>query len=213
MTLEETPVGHLGGTESMQRKVRELLERHPTLFHEVDANAGCADFVFPIIFKERADGLHCKQRPLTEAVAKECDEQVSKLLMKNFIRPSESHFVSPVHMVHQKDKYRMCIDYTRLNSLLTTMQAPIPNIKDLLNGLRGQKFFATLDLSSGYHQFGVHPGHEHYTAFKTYNGKVYEFTRVPFGLNNAPAWFQETMLTILGNAVGVSCYVYIDDII
>ena len=213
MALDDAPEAHLGETAEMRQRVRQMLARYPILFKEVDADAGCSDFCFPIDFREEIDGLHCVQRPLYGEVAKVCDEQIEQLIKKKFIRPSKSNVLSPVHMVHQKDKYRMCIDYTKLNSMLKTMEAPIPNIKDILHALKGKKYFATLDLSSGYHQFPVRPGDECYTAFKTHDGRVFEFVRIPFGLCNAPAWFQSIMLTILGNAVGTICFNYIDDII
>lgn len=50
------------------------------------------------------------------------------------------------------------------------------------------------------------------TAFSINNGK-YEFTRMPFGLKNAPAIFQRAIDDILRDYIGKICYVYIDDVI
>lgn len=50
------------------------------------------------------------------------------------------------------------------------------------------------------------------TAFSTTQGH-FEFTRMPFGLKNAPATFQRAMNNILSNYIGSICYVYLDDII
>ncbi|XP_020298131.1 uncharacterized protein LOC109862475 [Pseudomyrmex gracilis] len=50
------------------------------------------------------------------------------------------------------------------------------------------------------------------TAFSTTNGH-YEYTRMPFGLKNAPPTFQRIMNKKLKNLVGNSCFVYIDNII
>lgn len=50
------------------------------------------------------------------------------------------------------------------------------------------------------------------TAFSINNGK-YEFTRMPFGLKNAPATFQRAIDDILREHIGKKCYVYIDDVI
>ena len=69
-----------------------------------------------------------------------------------------------------------------------------------------------MDLRSGYHQFLVDPSSSYLTAFRA-GDKLYEYTRIPFGLKMAPAYFQSVMQKILGNLVGVSCFVYVDDII
>ncbi|XP_058811110.1 uncharacterized protein LOC131676002 [Topomyia yanbarensis] len=50
------------------------------------------------------------------------------------------------------------------------------------------------------------------TAFAINNGK-YEFTRMPFGLKNAPAIFQRAIDDVLRDHIGKICYVYIDDVI
>lgn len=45
------------------------------------------------------------------------------------------------------------------------------------------------------------------------NGGKYEFTRMPFGLKNAPATFQSVMDCILRELIGICCFVYMNDII
>lgn len=42
---------------------------------------------------------------------------------------------------------------------------------------------------------------------------MYAFNVVAFGLCNAPAFFQRTMLDTLGDLVGTICFVFIDDIV
>ena len=48
------------------------------------------------------------------------------------------------------------------------------------------------------------------TAFLTIDGS-FEYTRMPFGLRNAPACFQRLMNGILTGLAWQSCLVYIDD--
>ena len=64
---------------------------------------------------------------------------------------SMSPWSSPVCMVKKKDDtYRFCIDYRRLNDVTKKDAYPVPDVKDALDNLRGAKYFATIDLLSGY---------------------------------------------------------------
>ena len=50
------------------------------------------------------------------------------------------------------------------------------------------------------------------TAFSMPNGH-WEFSRMPFGLRNAPATFQRLMDTALSGLQGTGLFVYMDDIV
>jgi len=50
------------------------------------------------------------------------------------------------------------------------------------------------------------------TAFSTKHGH-YEYTRMPFGLKNAPATIQRCMDNLLEDLIYKDCLVYLDDII
>ena len=84
----------------------------------------------------------------------------------------------------------MVIDYQKLNDKTITDKFPIPNITDILDRLGRCKYFTTLDLASGYHQIEVLVNEKDTpkTAFNVEN-EHYEFTRMPFGLKNAPSTF------------------------
>lgn len=68
-----------------------------------------------------------------------------------------------------------------------------------------------LDLAKGFYQVEVEPQSREKTAFICPFGK-YEFTRMPFGLRNAPAVFQRCMEVVLQECYEFSAP-YIDDII
>ena len=78
--------------------------------------------------------------------------------------------------------------------------------------IQGSSIFSTIDLRSGYWQIPMAESDIPKTAFVTHRG-LYEFTRMPFGLKNAPAVFQRAMQSILGDTLGVFSMVYIDDIV
>ena len=64
--------------------------------------------------------------------------------------------------------------------------------------LKGAKFFTTLDLCSGYWHITLAPEARAKTAFIKLFRK-YEFNKVPFGLAQAPAYFQELIQKVIGN--------------
>ena len=61
---------------------------------------------------------------------------------------------------------------------------------------RGAKVFSTIDLRSGYHHIALGKSSTAKTAFVMPFGK-YEFLMVPFGLAQAPAYFQLLMNKVL----------------
>lgn len=88
----------------------------------------------------------------------------------------------------------------------------MPEINYVIDQLKDQQYFTTLDLASGFHQIKMKESDIEKTAFSTNNGKN-EFTRMPFGLKNAPAIFQRAIDDVLREHIGKICYVYIDDVI
>lgn len=67
-------------------------------------------------------------------------------------------------------------------------------------------------MTSGYNQIAIDANDIHKTAFAYKNG-LYEFTRMPFGLCNAPSTFQRCMDTLLKNGIGKFVVPYLDDVI
>lgn len=88
----------------------------------------------------------------------------------------------------------------------------MPRIDEIMDSLRNAKYFSILDATSGYYQIPLDEKSRKMTAF-AWKGGLYEFTRMPFGLCNAPATFQRTMNKIFKNESGNFILPYLDDII
>ena len=76
------------------------------------------------------------------------------------------------------------------------MLHPLPKIDELYANLSGAKIFSALDLTSGYYHIELGKASRAKTMFITPFGK-WEFNMVPFGLAQAPAYFQALISKVL----------------
>lgn len=140
------------------------------------------------------------------------------MLDKGIIKPSQSPWSSPIWIVPKKidasgkQKWRLVVDYRKINEKTIDDRYPLPNINDILDKLGKCQYFTTLDLASGFHQIEMDPDSIQKTAFNVENGH-YEYVRMPFGLKNAPSTFQRVMDNVLKDLQSKICFVYMDDII
>jgi hypothetical protein len=155
---------------------------------------------------------------LAEAHKDEIDKQVAQMLDQGIIRPSKSEWNFPLLVVPKKmdasgeKKWRVCIDFRRLNDVTIGDSYPLPNIQDILDKIGRARYFSALDCASGYLQVPLKPEDRCKTAFSTPSGH-YEYTRMPFGLKSAPATYQRMMNAVLRDSIGNKCMVYMDDIL
>ena len=64
----------------------------------------------------------------------------------------------------------MCINYRDLKKISVKNRYPLPRIDELINSLKGAKFFTKLDLKSGYHQIPIKFSDVWKMDFKTKQG-------------------------------------------
>ena len=97
---------------------------------------------------------------------------------------------APVFFVGKKDgSKRPVIDYRRLNDITIRDAYPLPRIDQIMDQVRGSKFFSKFDMKSGYNQLCVKEGQEWLTAFNTPEGP-FQLNVMMFGFMNAPPIFQ-----------------------
>ena len=133
--------------------------------------------------------------------------------MSEVIEASDSPWASPVCLVKKKDgTFRFCVDYRRVNAVSRKDAFPIPDIHDALDHLRGSRYFATIDLLSGYWQHGMTDRNKERSAFCTRRG-LFQFTRMPFGLAGAPPSFCRLMSLVYKDHLWKICISYLNDFI
>ena len=116
----------------------------------------------------------------------------------------------------------MCIDYRRINKLQSEVTKadrgkgcisliPLPKIDELYVKLKGYKVFSNLDLRAGYYHIDLSDSAKLKSAFVLSSLGKYQFNRVPFGLAQAPAYFQKLINDVLKGCNFTMGY--LDDII
>lgn len=166
---------------------------------------------------ENQEPVYIKNYRLPHSHKEEIDNQINKLIRNEAIEPSQSNYNSPIILVPKKSqdgnkKYRLCIDYRRVNKKLIADKYPLPRIDEILDGLGAAKYFSVIDLLSGFHQIPISPESRDITSFSTPSGS-YRWKVLPFGLNISPNSFSRMMSLAFSGLTPSACFLYMDDII
>ena len=204
-----------------------LCEKYPKVFSKGNKDIGRTQLVTMDI--DMGDSPPVSSRPYTLALKHHrwVQEEIETLERAGVITKSMSPWASPIVIVPKKSqpgeppKKRLCIDFRKINDLqqkvITEGKSkgclsliPLPKINKIYAKLKEAKFFSTIDLRSGYYHIALGKDLRAKTAFVMPFGK-YEFLQVPFGLAQAPAFFQHLMNKVLDNCP--FAMMYLDDII
>ena len=193
--------------------LRSLLTENASLFAFATKDLGSTGLVKHTIDTQGLGPIRLRPYRSSPKQKEVANKIIEELLENNIIQPSLSPWAAPIVLVKKKSgEDRLCIDYRKLNSITKKASFPLPRIDDVLDTLQGQKIFSTLDLASGYWQIEMDDKSKEKTAFIVDNN-IYEWNRLAFGLTNAPGTFQRLMNHVLRKEIGISCLVYLDDII
>jgi hypothetical protein len=117
------------------------------------------------------------------AQMKEVETEIQKMLVNDIIQPSHSPWSTAMLVVKKATCIIICLDYRKLNEITVKASCPLPRIDDSFDALRGNVWFGTVDLSSGYYKVGIDPSDASKTAFTT-SKSLFEFKRMLMGLSN-----------------------------
>ena len=141
---------------------------------------------------------------------------------------SVSPWASPIVIIPKRTapgeppKGRLCVDYWAINSLLPPVKkafsqakgiftlVPLPKIDEIYAQLKGSGIYSTFDMRSGYYHMVLSEKSRPKLAFVSSFGK-WEFKRCPFGLAQAPAYFQRLVNEVLSGFT--FAFGYLDDIL
>jgi len=112
-------------------------------------------------------------------------------------------------------QWRPTLDLRFMNSCARKRSWPIPNIATMMQriGRAKPRYFAKVDMTSGYHQTPLAEHSKRFTAFICFMG-IFTYNRTPQGAQGSSGYFQCMMTTIvLAGLVYMICECYIDDIL
>jgi hypothetical protein len=147
------------------------------------------------------------------------NKYVDNLLAAKVIRPSTSPFNSPLMLVKKpnadpskpiEQRYRVCHNYTRVNTNLKVCSYPLTNLYSLLDSVGAAKCWSTLDLAQGFFQQRLVDPHGA-SAFSVPGKGLYEYLRSPMGISSSPGMFQRLLDYCMRDLPHT--YVYLDDIV
>ena len=213
--------------ETLQ-KFDDLCDKHQDAFSKNNQDIGKTQLIEMEI--DTGNSVPLAQSPYTLPL-KHYDwvrKEIETLEKAGVIERSLSPWASPVIVVPKKSapdeppRRRLCVDYRRVNALQQEIKRtdkstgcltlyPLPKIDEMFAKLGGAKIFSTIDLRSAYYHIGLTRESQAKSAFVVPMGK-WQFKRTPFGLSQAPAYFQLLIDQVLMGC-GEFAMGYLDDII
>ena len=174
-----------------------LLEEYASQFAQDEMSIGTTLLTSMSIDTGSADPVSQKPYPTVMKHYDWVKKEIEKLLDAKVICTSCSNWSAPIIIVPKGDGGKcLVIDHRALNKVTRKFTWPMPKVEDIFSKLDGATYFTTLDLHAGYHHIPLDKSSIPKTAFNSPFGK-YEYIKVPFGLAQAPAYFQELMTGIL----------------
>ena len=217
-------------TPEYRKAFEDLCSEFETIFSKDSADLGKTPLLKMDI--PTGDNPPITQKPYTLALkhVQWVQEEIEILEKAGIIAKSVSPWASPIVIVPKKTapgeppRRRMCVDYRMLNQLLPKVDkahskakgvltlVPLPKIDEIYAKLEGSTIYSTFDMRSGYYHLELNQESQPKSAFVVGGpkGGKWEFKRCPFGLTQAPAYFQMLVNKVLEGLQFT--FGYLDDI-
>jgi hypothetical protein len=123
----------------------------------------------------------------------------------------ESEWISPM-VVQDKEigGIKICVDMRKLNDACLHDPFPTSFTNEVLENVGEKEAYSFTDGFSRYHQIKIAQEDRYKNTFATEWGS-YQYTVMPFGLKNAPAFFSRVVVAIFKEFIHKFHEVYLDD--
>ena len=172
--------------EEERDKITLLCQKYKDCFYNENKKLSATSAVSHNIRIKNDHPIYVKSFRYPSHLKEEIQTQIRKLLNDEIIQRSNSPYSSPVWIKPKKEdasgkkKWRMVIDYHKLNDKTIEDKYPLPRMDGILENLGKCSYFSTLDLAQDFHQIPVNKDSIEKIAFTVENG-YYEYVRMPFG--------------------------------
>lgn len=209
--------GMLGDDLTKQEKEGyiQLCATYPKLFAtEYTELRGAKDVKHSIRLKEGCKPKVQRLRRLGEIQKEALWQEVNKLLDAGFIYlVKEAEWRSLVVITPKKNgKCRVCVDYKPLNVATQRNYYPLPFQDEILNQVASHERYSIMDGFLGYFQISIAEEDQLLKTTFIMPWRCFAYCRMPFGLMNAYATFQEWMNKVFAPYLGKFIRAFMDDI-
>ncbi|GFV98137.1 retrovirus-related Pol polyprotein from transposon opus [Trichonephila clavipes] len=174
---------NLSGLDSkIKNRLFQLLISHKSAFARSTVELSAAATKHHRINLQHDYPIKCPIYKIPFNLRNEFRRQIANLEKTGIISKSNSQYSTPALFVKQKEKWRLVLDFRKLNEKTLTQYFVIPTFDDILAENSGSNYFSALDMKSAFNQIPLHFADRHKTAFSTPDGDKYEFNRLCFGL-------------------------------
>ena len=187
--LKKTKKVNLPGTfkkNELEALTDVLIKHSDVLGNETDPGTFIRSVALPTNGQSKSVG----QFPIAEALRERFDAEIHKMEREGIIEPCSDPkgFNSPAFPVLKKNgNVRVVVNFKpTLNQVLINLDPwPLPTIDSLMASVgTGNRYFASMDLRSGYFQIPINENDRHKTAFM-HQGRCMQFTRLAMGITSA----------------------------
>lgn len=215
--FKEVKLDHLNVEE--RKEVMNIIVKYADVFHLPEDKLGtCNVYKQGLEIKPGTVPAYTKPYRVPFEQREEVKRQINKMIEDDIVEPAASPWSAPILIVPKKSnqgepkKWRLVIDYRKVNLNIVDDKFPLPNITDIFDSLAGAIYFSHLDLAQGYYQLELDEESRKMTAFSTSEGQ-FQMKRLPMGLKISPSAFSRAMSIAMSGLTFVKCFIYLDDLI
>ncbi|MBW0531677.1 hypothetical protein O181_071392 [Austropuccinia psidii MF-1] len=155
--------------------------------------------------------------PASPRARETLENHINELMKLGVLRKvgenEEVEITTPVIITWYDDKSRMVGDFRELNTYTIPERYSITRIHETLTQLSKEKVITSMDALKGFHQNFLTPHARKLLRFIAHCG-IYEYLKMPFGIKNAPSYYQRMMNNIFPHELSEGwLIIHIDEII
>ena len=197
---EQLRTVHLNDEERVS--IVKICEKYHDIFHFSADTLTCttaAEHAIPTSTIDPSRAINTKSFRIPEIHEEKIKRQIEQMLKDDIIQPSTSPWNASILVIPKnvdascKQKWRIVVDFRKLNDVTICDSFPIPMTSEILDNLGNSKYFSTIDCESGFLQIPVRLEDRPKTAFSAVYDH-YEYKRMPMELKVLLPPFRDSCL-------------------